>query len=71
MVQVDVVRIQANLTHYLEQVARGETIVVTRNNEPIAELRPIAASVRAPRVIGLCAGHSRFPIVFMSRCLLI
>ena len=64
MVQVDVVRIQANLTHYLEQVARGETIVVTRDNEPIAELRPIAASVRAPRVIGLARGTFEIPDSF-------
>ncbi len=71
MVQVDVLRIQADLTHYLEQVARGETILVTRDNEPIAELRPVAARVQTPRAIGLRAGRSRFPRVFMSRCLLI
>ena len=45
MIEIDIIQIQADLAHYLEQVARGETIVVTRDNEPIAELRPVKAPV--------------------------
>jgi antitoxin (DNA-binding transcriptional repressor) of toxin-antitoxin stability system len=56
MIQVDVLQIQADLAHYLEQVLRGETIVVIRDNEPIAELRPVSASQRKPRPLGLGKG---------------
>jgi prevent-host-death family protein len=31
----------------IEAVAAGETFVVTRNGEPVAELRPIAAARRS------------------------
>jgi antitoxin (DNA-binding transcriptional repressor) of toxin-antitoxin stability system len=56
MIQVDIFQIQADFAHYLEQVARGETIVVTRDDEPIAELRPVSASQRKPRALGLGKG---------------
>ena len=66
MVQVDVVQIQADLAHYLEQVARGETIVVTRDNEPIAELRPIPATPKNPRQLGLGKGSGTIPSSFFE-----
>ncbi len=53
MIEIDVVQIQADLEQYLEQVARGETIVATRNNERIAELRPVSATRKNPRPLGL------------------
>jgi prevent-host-death family protein len=43
MIQIDLLQIQADPAHYIDQVVRGETIVVTRDNEPIAKLRPIRA----------------------------
>jgi antitoxin (DNA-binding transcriptional repressor) of toxin-antitoxin stability system len=64
MIEIDVVQVQADLPHYLEQVARGETIVVTRDNEPIAELRPIGHSVRKPRPVGLAKGTFEIPASF-------
>jgi prevent-host-death family protein len=64
MIRIDLLQIQADLAHYIEQVARGETIVVTRDNEPIAELRPIAPSVRKPRPIGLAKGTFEIPASF-------
>jgi antitoxin (DNA-binding transcriptional repressor) of toxin-antitoxin stability system len=56
MIQVDIFQIQADLAHYLEQVARGETIVVTRDDEPIAEFRPVSAAQKKPRPLGLGKG---------------
>ncbi len=53
MIQVDVFQMQADLLRYLEQVARGETIVVTRDSEPIAELRPVSAAQKKCRPLGL------------------
>ena len=56
MIYVDVSQIQADLIGYLDQVAGGEIIVVTRGNEPIAELRPVAAARQTPRPLGLGKG---------------
>jgi antitoxin (DNA-binding transcriptional repressor) of toxin-antitoxin stability system len=64
MIQIDVLQIQADPAHYIEQVVRGETIVVTRDNEPIAELRPIVPSIKKPRQIGLAEGTFEIPARF-------
>lgn len=39
----------------LDRVLEGETLVVTENDHPIAEIRPIER-VRRPRPFGLAAG---------------
>jgi antitoxin (DNA-binding transcriptional repressor) of toxin-antitoxin stability system len=64
MIQIDLLLIQADLARYIEQVAGGETIVVTRDNVPIAELRPIAPSITKPRPIGLAKGTFEIPASF-------
>ena len=56
MIQIDVLQIQVDLQRYLEQVARGETIIVTRDDVPIAELRPVPARRMTPRSLGLGRG---------------
>jgi antitoxin (DNA-binding transcriptional repressor) of toxin-antitoxin stability system len=64
MIQIDLLQIEADLAHYIEQVVRGETIVVTRDNQPIAELRPITPSISKPRQIGLAKGTFEIPASF-------
>jgi prevent-host-death family protein len=66
MIQIDLLQIQADPAHYIEQVVQGETIVVTRDNEPIAELRPIAPAVKTPRQIGLAKGTFEIPASFFE-----
>lgn len=39
----------------LHRVREGETVVVTENDRPVAEIRPVEA-VRRPRPFGLAAG---------------
>ena len=56
MTQIDIHQIQDDLPHYLERVARGETIIVTRDAVPIAELRPVSGLRRTPRPLGLGRG---------------
>ncbi|MBX3401305.1 MAG: hypothetical protein KF873_21430 [Gemmataceae bacterium] len=47
---------------YLDRVEAGEHIVVSRDNRPVAELRPLAtAPVPAPRPYGLAAGSFVVP----------
>ena len=41
MVKVNVQDAKTNLSRYLDEVEKGEVIVVCRHNKPIAELRAI------------------------------
>ena len=40
----------------LDRVEAGERFVVSRAGRPVAELRPLAPTVRNPRPFGLAAG---------------
>ena len=42
MARVSVRELKAHLSAILARVERGETVVVSKRNEPIAELRPVA-----------------------------
>ena len=66
MTQVDVQQLQADLPRYLEQVARGETLLVCREDTPVAEIRPVAAPPQAPRPIGLAKGTFAVPPSFFA-----
>lgn len=48
----------------LARVEAGESIVVTRDDRPVAELRPVVESRRAPRPFGLAAGAFVVPADF-------
>ena len=47
---------KTHLSKYLAAVERGETVVLCRYNEPIAEIRPLAPKRKTPRPIGLAKG---------------
>ena len=45
--------------HPLETIGRveaGDTVVITRNRRPVAELRPVPGVRQSKRPIGLCEG---------------
>ena len=44
MTTVGVAQLRQNLSHYLERVARGERLLVTERNRPVAELGPPPAT---------------------------
>ncbi len=60
MVNVTVDEIQRDPLKYLSQVEAGETLVIVRSNQPIAELRPINTN-KGLRPFGLCAGEFTVP----------
>ena len=64
MIQVDLQQVQAELPRYLDQVSRGETIVVCKNNQPVAEIRRVAVRPMKPRPIGLAKGTFEIPPSF-------
>jgi antitoxin (DNA-binding transcriptional repressor) of toxin-antitoxin stability system len=57
MTQIDIQQMEANPGAYLEQVAKGETIVICKDQRPIAEIRPVEEHRRGPRPLGLAAGE--------------
>ena len=56
MIRIDIHQAQAELPRYLAQAAGGETIVVCNDNQPIAEIHPVAAPLMTPRPLGLAKG---------------
>ena len=57
---------KTNLSRYLEEVEKGEQVVICRRNEPIAEVRGIAQARKEPRPIGLAAGEFEVPDEFFE-----
>jgi prevent-host-death family protein len=55
--QVNIHEAKTQLSHLLEEVERGERIVIARAGEPVAVLAPYKAAVRRRR-LGLFAGEA-------------
>jgi antitoxin (DNA-binding transcriptional repressor) of toxin-antitoxin stability system len=50
--QIDLEQLQSDLPLYLNQVEAGDTLIVCKNQQPIAEIRPIGKR----RPVGLAEG---------------
>lgn len=66
MIKVNVHEAKTHLSHYLEEVEHGETIILCKRNHPIAEVRPIAAKPSAPRPLGLAKRVFKVPKSFFD-----
>ena len=66
MLRVNIHEAKANLSKYLEVVAKGETVVICNRNEPVAELRPLPRVPERPRPIGLARGQFTVPATFFE-----
>lgn len=56
---VNVYAAKTQLSRLLEQVERGEEVVITRHGKPVAKLVPIEARRAAPRKLGALRGKIR------------
>ena len=56
MIRINIAEAKTHLSHYLETVEKGETVVLCRRNIPIAEIRPIPQSPAEPRPVGIDRG---------------
>ena len=65
MTRIDVAQLESNPGEYLAQVVQGETIVICKDQQPIAEMRPVMQPPQGPRPLGLGVGtaiiHPSFP----------
>ena len=50
MKKVNVQDAKTNLSRYLDEVQKGETIIVCRHNKPIAELRAVSEDTLTPKL---------------------
>ena len=58
-VTVGVRELRDNLTRYLREARRGQSIVVTSHDQVIAEIRPPSLPLRTPRRPGALRGRIR------------
>lgn len=66
MKTINVQEAKTHLSHYLNQVAKGESIILCKRNKPVAEIRPIAAKIGGKRPIGLAKGTFTVPASFFE-----
>jgi len=57
MIKLNIHEAKTHLSQYLEELARGETIILCKRNIPIAEIRPIRPHREYKRPIGLAKGE--------------
>ena len=62
MIKVNSAEAKAKLSEYLDRALAGERIVICRHNEPVVELRPIAAMHDGPRPLGPLPGRPTFEV---------
>jgi antitoxin (DNA-binding transcriptional repressor) of toxin-antitoxin stability system len=64
MSTISVQEIQRDPIGCLDRVEAGETIVILRDNRPVAEIKPVPADSQQQRPFGLCAGEFTVPADF-------
>ncbi len=74
MQAVDILHLQAHFSSFLQKVAQGETIIVTRDGAPCARLMPLEAvdpatsrSLSSKRQLGLGSALYALPADFFTQ----
>lgn len=63
---VNIAEAKARLSEFLDAVARGERVVISKRNRPVAELRPIAGARETPRPVEGARGRFEVPDAFFE-----
>jgi antitoxin (DNA-binding transcriptional repressor) of toxin-antitoxin stability system len=61
MTTIRIEEIERDPLGILRKVEAGETLLVIRADEPVAEIRPVTRSPKTTRPFGLCAGKFTVP----------
>ncbi|MFM7129644.1 MAG: type II toxin-antitoxin system Phd/YefM family antitoxin [bacterium] len=64
MSTIEIQEIERDLKAFLRRIEAGESLIVVRDDQPVAEIKPVIASAREPRPYGLCAGQFTVPADF-------
>ena len=57
---------KTHLSRYVARVAAGETIILCRRNQPVAEIRPLPQATAQARPFGLAKGAFSVPPSFFE-----
>ncbi len=66
MIKLNIHEAKTHLSRYLPALAKGETILLCKRNQPIAEIRPITQPPGKPRPIGLAKERFTVPDTFFE-----
>ncbi len=61
MITISVDKVKRDFLSYLLRVEQGETLVILRDDKPIAEIKPVSSSTSQLRPFGLCVGEFIVP----------
>lgn len=61
MIRVSIEEIKNDITTYLQRVENGETLIIVRSDQEVAELKPITREPASLRPFGLCRGEFTVP----------
>jgi antitoxin (DNA-binding transcriptional repressor) of toxin-antitoxin stability system len=64
MSTISVQDLERDLSAFLRRVQAGESFLVVRGGQPLAEVHPVPTPTVAPRPFGLCAGQFSVPADF-------
>lgn len=66
MIKLNIHEAKAQFSRCIAEVEAGETVVVCRRNEPVAEIRPVTPRRTQPRPFGLLRGQFEVPDTFFE-----
>ncbi len=66
MFKLNIHEAKTHLSRYLVKLKRGETIILCKRNEPIAEIRPLPSPPTRKRPLGLAKGRLKIPKKFFE-----
>ncbi|NTV15119.1 MAG: type II toxin-antitoxin system Phd/YefM family antitoxin [Desulfobulbaceae bacterium] len=66
MITINIHEAKTHLSHYLDEVEKGERVVLCKRNRPIAEIRPLGLKLLEKRPIGLAGATFSLPTSFFD-----
>jgi antitoxin (DNA-binding transcriptional repressor) of toxin-antitoxin stability system len=66
MITINIKEAKTHLSRYLDEVAKGECIILCKMDKPVAEIRPIMPRITERRPIGLAKGTFTVPTSFFD-----
>ena len=66
MIKLNIHEAKTHLSRHLHRLERGESILLCRRNNPIAEIRLLDATRHTQRKIGLAKGTFHIPAAFFQ-----
>ncbi|GJL54705.1 MAG: antitoxin [Nitrospirales bacterium] len=66
MIKLNIHEAKTHLSRHLEQLQKGETILLCKRNEPIAEIRPLPGKALRNRPLGLAKDQLTIPDEFFD-----